>query len=75
MFNVTACSVEKITHSSGDGAWVMRKCALTLGGECFIDFQPERTIFALRCPATPFEVAIPTPQTKAKNSGMNYDES
>ena len=43
------------SHSSGDGAWISRKCAKTLGGDCTIRFEPKRTIFTLKCPATPFE--------------------
>ena len=49
---------EKESHSSGDGAWIMRKCAKTLGGDCDIRFEVNRTIFSLRCPATPFDVAL-----------------
>ena len=40
-------------HSSGDGAWIIRKCAHTLGGECSIKFQKNKTVFSLRCPARP----------------------
>jgi signal transduction histidine kinase len=36
--------------SSGDGAWIMQKCAKTLGGKCFIDFENDRTVFSLVCP-------------------------
>ena len=39
------------SHSSGDGAWIMKKCAKTLGGGCSIKFEPERTVFSLWCPA------------------------
>uniref|UniRef100_A0A7S4HQ92 Uncharacterized protein n=1 Tax=Odontella aurita TaxID=265563 RepID=A0A7S4HQ92_9STRA len=31
----------------------MSKCAKTLGGECRIKFEPNRTVFGFRCPATP----------------------
>jgi two-component sensor histidine kinase len=46
-----------MTHSAGDGAWIMRKCAKTLGGECMISFNDMGTVFSLSCPATPFDVA------------------
>ena len=47
-----------VTHSAGDGAWIMRKCAKTLGGECLISFEDIRTVFSFSCPATPFDVAM-----------------
>ena len=28
------------SHSAGDGAWIMHKCAKTLGGECTINVSP-----------------------------------
>lgn len=48
----------EVTHSAGDGAWIMQKCAATLGGECLISFEKDRTVFSLICPATPYDVAI-----------------
>jgi len=44
-----------VSHSSGDGAWIMRKCARTLGGDCDIVFESERTVFLFSCPAKTFE--------------------
>lgn len=41
------------THSSGDGAWIMKKCAKTLGGDCSIVFEESKTVFSLTCPAKP----------------------
>jgi len=38
--------------STGDGAWIMRKCAECMRGTCSIDFTPTRTVFELKCPAT-----------------------
>ena len=46
------------SHSSGDGAWIMHKCAKTLGGECSIKFETHRTVFSFRCPITTFEEAL-----------------
>jgi len=43
-----------VSSSAGDGAWIMQKCALTLGGECSIEFQEEQTFFSLTCPATAY---------------------
>lgn len=37
----------EVSVSSGDGAWIMRKCAHMLGGDVRITFNPERTIFNL----------------------------
>ena len=37
--------------SSGDGAWIMQKCAKIMGGSCSIKFEKDSTIFALLCPA------------------------
>lgn len=46
------------SHSSGDGAWIMTKCAKTLGGECSIKFESNRTVFSLRCPIVTFEDSV-----------------
>lgn len=40
---------DKDEISSGDGAWIMQKCANTLGGKCQIQFQKQRTVFSFRC--------------------------
>ena len=40
--------------SSGDGAWIMQKCAKTLGGLCHISFEQTHTVFSFVCPAEPF---------------------
>ena len=40
-----------ISNSSGDGAWIMSKCARMLRGGCELHFQPDRTIFSFWCPA------------------------
>ena len=43
---------EAMNHvSSGDGAWIMQKCAKTLGGNCTIRFDPNQTVFSFRCKA------------------------
>ena len=49
---------EVMSHSAGDGAWIMQKCAKTLGGKCLISFEDNRTVFTLLCPITPFEVTM-----------------
>ena len=36
--------------SSGDGGWIIQKCASTLNGEASISFEDEQTIFTLKCP-------------------------
>ena len=42
--------------SSGDGAWIVQKCARTLGGRCDIHFLEDCTIFTFECPASPLYV-------------------
>lgn len=42
--------------SSGDGAWIMQKCAKTLGGSCSIQFLEDCTIFRFECLASPLYV-------------------
>ena len=49
--NLESCHV-----SSGDGAWIMQKCAKTLDGECQIEFLQDKTIFTFSCPAQPLIV-------------------
>jgi len=49
--------------SSGDGAWIMQKCAKTLGGSCRISFERSRTIFTFCCPAEPL-TAVDLPATE-----------
>lgn len=39
------------SNSSGDGAWIMKKCAIMQKGDCELRFEPDRTIFAFWCPA------------------------
>lgn len=43
-----------VSSSAGDGAWIMQKCAVTLGGDCNIQFQDDRTVFSLTCPAAAY---------------------
>eukprot|EP00980_Cylindrotheca_fusiformis_P021351 scaffold8235_cov113-Cylindrotheca_fusiformis.AAC.5 len=42
------------SHSAGDGAWIIRKCAETLRGKARIRFEADRTVFSLVCPAKRF---------------------
>mmetsp|Transcript_20457 Transcript_20457/g.30136 ORF Transcript_20457/g.30136 Transcript_20457/m.30136 type:complete len:987 (+) Transcript_20457:1-2961(+) len=53
----TLLSPSDMSHSSGDGAWIMYKCAKTLGGNCSIRFGEARTVFTLRCPARAVETS------------------
>lgn len=48
----SASNTATASHSSGDGAWVMHKCAKTLGGDCDIKFFEDKTIFTFYCPVT-----------------------
>jgi len=40
------CSAE----SEGNGAWIMRQCAMAMRGTCSILFTPEGTHFEMKCP-------------------------
>ena len=44
---------EKKLDSSGDGAWIMQKCAKTMKGVCRIHFTHEQTKFTFQCPVVP----------------------
>jgi hypothetical protein len=45
-----------VSDSSGDGAWIMQKCASTLKGKCDIRFEKERTVFSFSCPSKSYDV-------------------
>ena len=55
------------SHSSGDGAWIMHKCAKTLGGTCGIKFEEHGTTFSFTCPAKVFD-------EKLANTNMKYED-
>jgi signal transduction histidine kinase len=40
-----------LAESSGNGAWIMQKCAQTMGGICSIRFDASRTTFTFSCMA------------------------
>jgi hypothetical protein len=39
--------------SSGDGAWIMQKCAKTMGGKCSIEFLQSISVFTCETPSEP----------------------
>lgn len=49
--------VENHRISSGNGAWIMKKCAKTMGSSCRIQFEPNETIFTFVCPASAIQVS------------------
>ena len=51
-------------ESSGNGAWIMQKCAEALGGKCSIRFEPNRTIFMFSGPVEAFPVSQPSTRWK-----------
>jgi hypothetical protein len=55
------------SHSSGDGAWIIHKCAKTLGGTCGIEFEKDRTVFTLTCPMKQFDENV-------ANSDMSFKD-
>jgi hypothetical protein len=40
-----------VANSSGDGAWIVKKCARMLRGDVSLSFEPTRTVFSFWCPA------------------------
>ena len=44
-----------IIDRAGDGAWIMTKCASTLGGKCRFKFEPDKTVFTFQCPGEVFD--------------------
>lgn len=64
--------------SSGDGAWIMQRCAKTMGGECTIRFDPHQTVFSFRCKVEPYTLpwkANDDFQVPPGTFGMAYDDS
>mmetsp|Transcript_3353 Transcript_3353/g.6269 ORF Transcript_3353/g.6269 Transcript_3353/m.6269 type:complete len:1165 (-) Transcript_3353:172-3666(-) len=55
------------SHSSGDGAWIMKQCAKTLGGKCGIKFEHDKTVFSFSCPVKLFD-------EKLANSNIKYED-
>jgi hypothetical protein len=56
--------------SSGDGAWIMQKCARTMKGECRIRFDEAETVFSFTCPAAP---SAPSELTSARDFQVPHD--
>lgn len=40
-----------VANSSGDGAWIVKKCASICKGDVSLNFEPNRTVFTFWCPA------------------------
>jgi signal transduction histidine kinase len=57
-------NIEDRYISSGDGAWIVRKCAKTMGGSCDIQFKKDETIFTFQCPALPLLIDNALPSTQ-----------
>jgi len=55
--NVNSRPVDKASDAlfaispAGGGAWIMQKCAATMGGQCTIKFEKNSTTLFLSCPA------------------------
>ncbi|KAL3809400.1 hypothetical protein ACHAXA_004581 [Cyclostephanos tholiformis] len=52
----------------GNGAWILKKCANMMKGECTITFEESRTVFSLTIPAKPIR-----PQDKERISNLAID--
>ncbi|KAJ1451526.1 hypothetical protein M885DRAFT_620697 [Pelagophyceae sp. CCMP2097] len=55
--------------SSGDGGWIMRKCARALGGDCAISFSAEGTVFTAS-----FPVILAAPTTPQPAGGAHFGD-
>jgi|AntRauTorckE5430_2_1112549.scaffolds.fasta_scaffold01415_6 signal transduction histidine kinase len=55
------------SHSSGDGAWIMHKCAKTLRGTCGIKFEIDKTTFSFDCPVKLFNENL-------ANTNIKYED-
>mmetsp|Transcript_53516 Transcript_53516/g.62515 ORF Transcript_53516/g.62515 Transcript_53516/m.62515 type:complete len:1327 (-) Transcript_53516:87-4067(-) len=42
------------SHSAGDGAWIMSKCAKTLKGQCKLNFFSDQTVFSFQFPVVTY---------------------
>jgi len=64
--------------SSGDGAWIMQKCAKTLGGSCQIRFNEQQTVFSFRCKVAPYRLPWKVHenfQVPPKTWGVAFDDT
>jgi hypothetical protein len=59
----------KCGGSSGNGVWVMQKCAEAHGGSCVIRFEPERTTFRFTCEVDSFIAPRRSFSTQSSASG------
>ena len=53
-------TVSVYSVSSGDGGWIMSKCARAMGGDCDIHFNSAGTTFTMRCPTKRPVKSLPT---------------
>jgi hypothetical protein len=59
--------------SSGDGAWIMQKCAKAMKGECQIRFEEDQTVFCFTCPAPAATLAeSPLAESKVLSSSRDF---
>ncbi|KAJ1452362.1 hypothetical protein M885DRAFT_486811 [Pelagophyceae sp. CCMP2097] len=56
--------------SSGDGGWIMRKCARALGGDCGISFTAEGSFFTASFPATVAVQPVTLPRCPSDAGGF-----
>jgi signal transduction histidine kinase len=59
----TDSDLGKRSHSAGDGAWIVHKCAKILGGNVSISFEKDRTVFNFRAPARIHDAAANEDET------------
>ena len=65
-----AASSESRREASGNGAWIMRKCAETLNGDCDIQFHQDRTVFRFECPVEAVRVGADIAAGEAQSFGL-----
>jgi hypothetical protein len=62
--------LEKRKESSGNGAWIMQKCAENLHGRCSIKFEPNCTRFFFECPAESLRIGHEVGHQESHSFGL-----
>ena len=60
------------SSSTGDGGWVMQKCANALGGKCTIQFEKNETILNLVCPVEAISVVSDESGVSIKDPALQF---
>ena len=77
--NVNSRPVDKASDAlfaispAGGGAWIMQKCAATMGGQCTIKFEKDSTILSLSCPADVASDDLYTSGVLVRDSASHFE--